>query len=436
MRLVDANGKALLIGDDGEVHVPMSLFLNDQYDNASSRETISVGLRLLHVFALTMGIDLPRRALAGQCLHQPEFGWLSNLAFRPIEELEAMTPRMLSRLAKTADAPHRDRTGAVAASTAEARLRRIGEFLNWYFKTILDPRIRSAQARTELKERYDYAVRTLKGKIRGGKGNHPTQIKSLPYDVFVRVIHEAYVNSEEVFCSESGATSPTVKRDRAIFLLGCEGLRPGALGNIALQDFIDGQVCIVDNVKKRDETATSGTPVQKGIRSTKVEYNSEINVTLWPWTIAAINEYISDERDFLLGRKLRNVSRGFLFLESHNAGPIRNRKTIGLVFARAEQSLLRLGLLSRASGDKLIRTKTYRLTAVRLRHSAATLYISIKGNSDQTKSEMKERFGWTPSSNMPDGYGRRANMDAASADLANLWELMQAERRKKLESRQ
>lgn len=434
MRLVDANGKALLVGADGEVQVPLSLYLNDQYDNASSRETVAQALRLLHAFVNALSIDLPARALAGHCLHKAEVGWLSNLAFRPVEEVETMSPRVLIRLVKTTDVSHRDRLGAVAATTAAARLRHIGDFLDWYFKNILDPRIRSAQARSELRERFDKCVRNLKESVRGGNQSHPTQIRSLPRDVFIRVLREAYVNPETIFCTDSGTGSSTLQRDRAMFLLACEGLRPGAIGNIGLQDVMDGRVFIVDNVKKRGEAPTSGTPVQKGIRSSKVEYNSTIAVTLWPWTIAAIREYISGEREALLARKLSNTSKGFLFLEGLNGGPIRNRKTITLVFKRAERSLLRLGLLSRSSDDRYVKAKSYKLTAVRLRHSAATLYIATKGNSDQTKSEMKERFGWMPSSKMPDLYGRRANMDVASADLASLWRSMQTERRARLGS--
>jgi integrase len=335
MRLVDANGKGLLISKSGEIHAPESLFLNSRYDNPHSRATVSLGLRLLHILVRLVGVYLPQRALEGHCLYAPEVGWLANLAFRPVEELEAMNPRMLLRLAKSEDTPHRDRAGAVTASTASARLHQIGEYLKWYFENVLDPRIRSAQARTELKERYDTTVRELKGKIRGGKSKHPTQVRSLPTDVFIRVIREAWVNPEVVFCSESGATSVTAQRDRAIFLLACEGMRPGAIGNLALQDFLGSQMRIVDNVRRRGEAPTEGTPVQKGARSNLQAYSSELNITLWPWTTAAIHEYIQGERVALLKRTLHNASKGFLFLEYQYAGPIRSRKTISLIFNRA-----------------------------------------------------------------------------------------------------
>lgn len=430
MRLVHANGKGLLLGESGEIQVPESLYLNDQYDNPNSQATVALGLRLFHVFIRSIGASLPHRALKGNCLHAPEVGWLSNLAFRPVEELESMKARMLLRLAKSENVAHRDRPGAVAASTASARLVQIGEFLQWYFDNVLSPRIRSAQLKAELRERYVVTVRELKEKIRGGNNKHPTQIRSLPKDVFLGVMRKTWVNPETIFCSESGATSPTAMRDRAIFLLACEGMRPGAIGNLALQDFLGSQVRIVDNVRRRGKAPTEGTPVQKGARSNKQAYSSELNMTLWPWTEAAVREYIKSERAEVLNRRLHNASKGFLFLENQYAGPIANRKTISLIFKRAERRLLEMGVLARQSGDQYVRTEAYELTAYTLRHSAATLYLSVKGNSEQTRSEMKDRFGWMPNSKMPDLYGRRANMDAASIDLADLWESMKADRLK------
>lgn len=433
MRIVDANGKGLLIGGSGEIYAPESLFLNNKYDNPNTRGAIALSLRLLHVFARAIDLSLPKRALEGHCLFAPELTWLSNLAFRPVEELESMDPRMLLRLARSEEPAHRDRKGAVAASTASARLGHICEYLDWYCENILTPRIRSVQTRSELRDRFEITVRDLNEKISGGSGTHPTQIRSLPKEVFIRLIREVWVNPEAVFCSEGGQTSPTVQRDRAIFLLACEGMRPGAVGNLALQDFLGSQVRIVDNVTRREKAPTEGTPVQKGARSNKQQYNSEHNMTLWPWTEAAIREYIQGERANLLSRRLRNASRGFLFLETQYAGPVKSRRTISLVFNRAEKCLRELGLLLRPSTDKYIKKEIYELTAYTLRHSAATLYMSKKGGSDQTQSEMKDRFGWTAKSNMPDRYARRANMDAGSVDLSDLWESLKVERLSRLE---
>jgi len=431
MRLIDANGKGLLVTDAGEIHAPGTLFLNSRYDNPNTRGTVSIGLRLFEVFARSAGISLPRRAIHGQCLHTLEVNWLGNLAYRPVEELESMNTRVLLRLAKSQDVAHRDRPGAVAAATASARLVQIGEFITWYLETILHPRIRSAQIRADLAERYAGTVRELKAKIRGGSCKHPTQVRSLPAGVFEQLIRETWCRPETIFCSQSGATSPTVERDRAMFLLACEGMRPGAIGNLALHDFTGSQMRIADNAGKRGEGLSEGTPFQKGARSNMQGYNSELSITLWPWTTQAVHEYIQNERAELLRRRLHNASKGFLFLETQYGGPIRNRKTISLIFKRAERRLLELGMLSRSSGDRHVMTEDYELTAYTLRHSAATLYLSEKGGSDQTRSEMRDRFGWTANSKMPDLYARRANMDAASLDMADLWESMKADRLKK-----
>lgn len=434
MRVVNANGKALMLDESGFMHGPFSLFLNDKYDNPSTWVAVAVGLRLLQVFLRNFDISLHRRALEGRCLHTLEVGWLANLAYRPVEELETMRPRMLMRLAKAQDVAHRDRPGAVTASTASARLVQIGEFLDWYFKNILDARIRSAQARVELRARYETTVNTVKGKIRGGNNKHPTQIRSLPGRLYQRLMSEAYANAEDIFCAESGKTSKTVMRDRAVFLLACEGLRPGAIGNIALQDFNGDQIGIVDNVGRRGESPTEGTPRQKGARSNKQSYTSSYVMTLWPWTVAAIREYIKEERSLLLEKGMHNPSKGFLFLGAQHAGPIKNRRTIGLIFERAKRRLLAKGLLARSPEDHYVKAQTYEFSSYTLRHSAAAFYMAEKGNSERTKSEMKDRFGWSVNSFMPDRYGRRANLDAASIDKAELWNSMKADRLKKLES--
>lgn len=428
MKLVDVRGRALLLTAGGDVHGPFTLFLNLKYDNPNSRGAVSHGLRLLDVFLRSFDIDLPRRALDGRCLHPLEVAWLANLAYRPLEELETMTTRMLIRLAKNQGVAHRDRAGAVVASTASARLVQIGEFLKWYFQSILDPRISSAQSRAELKDRYEITISDLKSKIRGGNSKHPTQIRSLPTERFKQLMTEVWVRPEKIFCSDSGATNRTMKRDRAVFYLACEGIRPGAIGNLMVEDFLGHQIIIKDNVGRRGEIATRGTPVQKGARSTMQAYISEFTITLWPWTTAAVHDYMRSERSDLLSRRLRNPSKGFLFLESQGAGPIRNRKTISNIFQKAARQMLELGLLTRQSGDGYVKTKHYELVAYTLRHSAATLYVSEKGGSDQTRSEMKDRFGWTANSTMADLYARRANMDAASLDTEELWQVMKAER--------
>lgn len=429
MRLVEANGRSLVLTHAGEIHGPFTLFINLKYDNPNTRTAVTGGLRLLQAFVQAFRVSLPHRALKGHCLHPQEVGWLANLAYRPMEEIESMTPQMLSRLAKTEVVAHRDRPGAVTRATASARLVQIATFLDWYFVAVLDPRIRSAQTRRELKDRYAASINDLKSKIKGSGSKHPTQVRSLPTMRFKQLMTAAYSNPEAIFGRGKGASS-TMKRNRAVFLLACEGLRPGAIGNLQLEDFKGRYLEIKDNIARRDEAPTSGTPVQKGARSNSVNYNSQYTITLWPWTSEAISDYIRSERAELLARRLKNQSKGFLFLEVLGAGPIRNRKTISLVFKEAEVRMQEQGMLARESGDAYVIAEEYELVAYTLRHSAATLYVAEKGGSDQTKSEMKDRFGWTNNSAMPDLYARRAAFDAAAIDIADWWESMRAERLK------
>lgn len=429
MRLVEANGRSLVLTRSGEFHGPFTLFINAKYDNPNTRAAVTGGLRLLQVLLQAFSVSLPHRALEGHCLHPQEVIWLANMAYRPLEEIESMTPHVLSRLVKNEVMAHRDRTHAVVGSTASARLVQIAIFLDWYFVAVLDSRMHSAQARRELRDRYEVTINNLKSKIKGSNRKHPTQVRSLPTERFKQLMTAAYSNPESIFGHEKGASS-TMKRDRAVFFLACEGLRPGAIGNLQMADFNGRYLEIKDNVGKRGEAPTSGTPVQKGARSNVVNYNSEHTITLWPWTTEAISDYIRSERVNLLARRLKNPSKGFLFLETQGAGPIRNRKTISLIFSRAAARMRELGLLTRDSGDAFVKAEDYELVAYTLRHSAATLYATEKGVSDSSRSEMKDRFGWNPNSNMPDLYARRAAMDAAAIDIADWWEDMKAERLK------
>lgn len=430
MRIVEANGRSLVLTQSGDLHGPFTLFINLKYGNPNTRTAVTAGLRLLQVFLQAFSISLPHRAIEGHCLHPQEVGWLANLAYRPLEEIESMTPRMLARLVKSEVVAHKDRSGAVKGSTASARLVQIAVFLDWYFVAVIDPRIRSAQTRSDLRDRYAVMINHLKSKIKGSNSKHPTQIRSLPSARFKQLMTAAYSNPEAIFGSGKGANS-TMKRNRAVFLLACEGLRPGAIGNLLLADFNGRHLEIRDNVGKRGEAPTSGTPVQKGARSNAINYNSEYTITLWPWTTEAISDYIRSERSALLLRRLKNPSKGFLFLEALGAGPIRNRKTISLIFSKAAARMQKLGLLTRESGDVYVKAEDYELVAYTLRHSAATLYAEEKGVGDATRSEMKDRFGWTANSNMPDLYARRAAMDAAAIDTADWWERMSAERLKR-----
>ena len=141
-------------------------------------------------------------------------------------------------------------------------------------------------------------------------------------------------------------------------LLAAEGLRPGSLGNLAIDDFkyeagsAGGYVEIKDNVPRRQAPVRTNTPKAKGARSTFVPYASNVTVKLWPFTCLAIKQYIDGERVEVLGRHLKNRSKSFLFVADHG-GPITDRTTIAVVFCRLESRLRELGLLTRGQPETL-----------------------------------------------------------------------------------
>lgn len=118
----------------------------------------------------------------------------------------------------------------------------------------------------------------LKGQISGTKQNHYLTIQSLPSYRFLQIIRAVVLNMGALFLTEGGKPSATLYRDKAMFLLACEGLRPGAIGNLTRDDFrpSSGHLFLKNNVKKRAGRPTTGTPVLKGADSNKVAYESPL----------------------------------------------------------------------------------------------------------------------------------------------------------------
>lgn len=430
MRLVIAKGSTLLLNQDGTINSPFSLFLNYKFSNPHTRESTATGLRLFHRFVSAHSINLAHRALVGQCLKPSEIPMLVQLAYRPIAEVERMEDAMIRRITKAnPDKPAMDIKGAVEPNTAARRLDQIGNFLDWYFKNILDQRILGTLSREELRQRYNQTINELKGWINGTASSHHHQIQSLPQERFLQIIREIFLNPAISFMTVSGDPSATMMRDRAIGLLAAEGLRPGAIGNLTLADFRwrpgdpNGYICIRDNTAKRQSRITTNTPVQKGARSTTQSYNSEITVKLWPWTCMAIHEYLCGERGAVTGRQLRNMTKGFLFVAEHGE-PIGDRTTLSAVFKRLERGLMARGLLDTAPSDPYHNGSHYSLTAYTLRHSAATLFFSSKRHESDVFDQMRERFGWSEKSKMPELYARRAISDSASLDMIEFFEVL------------
>jgi hypothetical protein len=436
MKQVFAKRNFVLLHDDGSIHYPFSKYLTDKFTNPHTRELVAQSLRIFYRFCAAHQIELLYRSLEGRCLTPDEAKRLAELCWRPLPEVEAMVNKKVLSItsAKAGRAP-RELPGAVEANTARKRLHHIAGYLEIYREVFLEPNIRSATHRELLKHEYDKIGDHLRKTIRGTKQSHHLSIKSLPTDKFLSLIEAVYLRPHDLFQTTAGKASRTLLRDRAMVLLACEGLRPGALGNIALGDFMPSKekLVIKDNRAKRSERIKTSTPKLKLGDSTQVNSASETMITLWPFTVRAINEYIECERNAVLMKRLANRSKGFLFL-SDEGGPIRHRATITEMFNKLGTRLVALGLLDIGDDPYFQKQKSYDFYGYVLRHSAASFFLSekcieyaekagvkrpfgYKDVPDSVKDLMKLRFGWTPSSNMPELYAARALSDNASVLL-------------------
>ena len=234
----------------------------------------------------------------------------------------------------------------------------------------------------------------------------------------MEIIRTVVLEPERLFRTERGSPSSTLYRNRAIFLLACEGLRPGAIGNIAREDLrlASSHIVIKDNRKRRLGRPTTGTPVQKGANSTKISYASETMITLWPFTVAAITDYIAKERETILCKHLKNRSLGFLFLNEMGE-PIKHRSTLTSMFKGVGKRLNELGLLDVGNDPYFKDEAHYDFYGYVLRHSAASLFLELNGLEGNALDKMKSRFGWSLESTQPQRYAARALSELANMEL-------------------
>jgi integrase len=434
---IQTHGSKVYLETDSEIlHVPGTLYLNETYANHHTKQVVAKALRVWIRLADAFGIDLAARALEGRWLTEVEKKALRHLVFRPIEEIESMSDRAVQTIASAIkDKEPNLRSGAVEPNTALKQLVGIADFLRWFHTKILQPRmpIRSAVSET-LRQQVEVCAREIKKGVRGTKSLHPHNIRSVPTERFLQIYSAVYLRASDLLRTDAGKIGSNVLRDRAMILLASEGLRPGAVGNVALADFkwartkAPAYVVIKDNTARRTKELSTSTPVQKGAASSQ-NYNSEFTMTIWPTTAQAIQDYIDSERVAVTTRGLRNRSEGFLFLADHG-GPIGDRGTITHVFRRAGRGLANMGLLSKAPGDPYLDGEAYHFHAYVLRHSSASLFYATKSqtlNADVVTDLMKMRFGWTRGSAMPTLYAQRAISNAASLTVDDYMESLLAE---------
>ncbi|TXH77663.1 hypothetical protein [Thauera aminoaromatica] len=424
MRQVSAKGNYLLLHDDGAIHYPFSKFLTHEYDNPHTRELVSQSLRILHRFFTAHRIELAVRALERRCLTYDEIKSLAGLCYRPLGEVELLTDAKVVMITSAkASKPPEDMIGALEPNTAAKRLNHMATYLKFYREVFLDPHIKSEAWRSELITAYDQTQDKLASQVASTKQTHHWTIQSLPSQRFLEIIRTVVLAPETLFVTVKGKPSATLYRDRAMFLLGCEGLRPGALGNLLREDFrpASGHLIIKDNRKRRLGRPTTGTPVQKGADSKRIAYASETMITLWPFTIKAIADYLSQERDLVLAKHLKSRSRGFLFL-NEKGEPIKHRSTLTAMFNRVGKQLAQLGMLDIGNDPYFKNTDNYNFYGYVLRHSAASLFIELNGTDNAALDRMKTRFGWTLQSTQPLRYAARALSDQANMTLMEFHE--------------
>lgn len=423
MRQFSAKRNYLLLHDDGTIHYPFSKFLTDEFDNPNTRELVGQSLRILQRFFVAHGIELAVRMLEKRCLTHDEIKSLAGLCYRPLSEIERLSDaKVVSITSAKANTRPRDMRGALEANTAVKRLNHIASYLKFYQEVFLTPHIQSNALREDLKTIYDQTHEKIKGQISGTKQNHYLTIQSLPSYRFLQIIRAVVLNMGALFLTEGGKTSATLYRDKAMFLLACEGLRPGAIGNLTRDDFhpSSGHLVLKNNTKKRPGRPTTGTPVLKGADSNKVGYASETMITLWPFTVTAITDYLVNERASVLAKRLKNRSLSFLFL-NEKGEPIKHRATLTAMFNRIGKQLAQLGMLDVGNDPYFKNEKRYEFYAYILRHSAASLFVELHGTSNDALDKMKSRFGWTMNSTQPQRYAARALSEQANMELISFY---------------
>lgn len=428
MRRAYARRNYVMLHDSGAIHYPFTKFLTEKYDSPHTREAAAQALRVLYRFTNAHRIELAYRALEGRALTFDEIKKLAALAYRPLTEIDLMNDqRIILITSAKAKVEPRKLPKAVQPNTAGKRLVTMADYLSFYCEVFLNPHIRQASLKAELNQEYERAKEQLREQIGGTKQNHHLTYVSLPAEKFLTLIRKVVLQPEQVFQTAAGKPSKTLWRDRAMVLLACEGLRPGALGNIARADVFDsGHLKVVDNRRRRPGRPTTNTPVLKLGDTVRVNSASETLLELYPFTYDAIKDYIKRERKEILAKHLKNRSVGFLFITS-TGEPIRDRSTIKKMFTEAGNRLRELGMLDVGDDPFFKEKKKYDFYGYVLRHSAADFYLRIKGINDETIKSMKFRFGWTTDSEQWGRYANRINAEHSSVNLNEFYEQLIAD---------
>jgi len=432
MRLETQGSKVYLVNSGGVLHASGTLFLNQVSTNPHTLAVLARAIRVWARLATAFDIDLATRALDARWLSEREKSALKAIVFSPIEDIEKMSDHAVRDFGLAAKVDKTvKRFSSVESNTARKQLVGIAKYLEWFYWTIIAPRLPlNSPAGHYLQTQVKNCSDDLKAAVAGTQTTTPYRIRSVPTERFLQIYSAVFLEYREIFRTSSGNLSATAARDRAMILLAGEGVRPGAIGNLALADFrweghnSPGYLSFKDNTFRRNSTVKQQTPVQKG--ASNQSYNSLITIQVWATTAQAIQHYIDGERQENILRGQRNRSRGFLFLGAHG-GPIDDRGTISRIFRQASGGLAKMGLLDRDPKDPYLEEDLYYFHAYLLRHSAASLFFATKSmemKGDVVMDLMKKRFGWSDHSAMPALYAKRAMTDSASLTLDDYMEAL------------
>lgn len=428
MRLVRSLSKVLMIEEDGRINAPFSFFLNT-HKNPNTQESLAGSLKLFHRFLLHFKISLADRALEGRCLEEREILGLINLSFRPLTDL--LDPRRIAKLVDVRNAePDEDRDKAVEGGTADQRLKDISSFLKEY-QTLVSHYIRSADARERLSAAYLACCDRLRRAVGGAASNSAYDIRSMSSTEFVGCMKVVYSTPRVLL----GQTKSDIHllRDRAMFMLSCEGLRPGEICNVRVNDLIKAaggllSLQVAVNKKHRKQVKSS-TPVPKGA-SSNLPYATVRMIHLWPFTRDALKDYIDGPRADATAQAGEDLSSGFIFIKS-TGEPIGSRQAVSLRFSQMCNALHKAGHMKIEAGPgRGDRTKG-EFSSYTMRHSAASYLYQSKmaelKNKDAVFDLMKARFGWTDKSAMPEHYAKRGIVDIAMVQVNEIYSEMRAD---------
>lgn len=428
MKLIRSLSKVLIVDEDGRINFPFSSFLNRQ-KNPNTQESLAGSLKVLNQFLLHFKISLADRALEGRALEEREIFALINLSFRPLSDLSY--PLRIEGFVDVRNAEQdEDRDGAVNGSTASQRLKDISSFLTHYQNEV-SQYIKSTDARNRLASAYESCCERLRRAVGGAASSSAYDVKSMSSADFVGCMKVVYSNPRLLLGNSESDLH--LLRDRAMFMLACEGLRPGEICNVRVNDLLSLPnrllaLQVISNKKHRGQIKSS-TPLPKGA-SSNLPYATARMIHLWPFTRDAVNDYINRSRSESISSAGKDLSAGFLFLKN-NGEPISSRQATSLRFDKMCDALHTAGYMKiEATPGRGDRTKD-QLSSYTMRHSAASYIYESKmaelKNQGAVFDLMKARFGWSDKSQMPAHYAKRSIVENATVQVNDIYLEMRAE---------